>query len=227
MIGVPRNPTAMPKRSPKRLILASGLLTIFAASLALAYQGGASRVGQPSAAATVNLSIVMEKLEQKSSAQANLTSMAAKLNEEDKVKKAELTKMQTDLKAMTEETAAREELQEQLALATLKYQAWNKLSSERLDIEESLVIQDLYKSIKDAVAQMAKAYRLDIVLVDDSKGDLQTDRDARVSQKTQVLQQIADRRMLYANPEIDITDDLIERMNNAFKTGGAVPAKQP
>ena len=214
----------MTKSSPKRLILAVGLFTLVAASLALAYQGGASRVGQPTAVATVNLSVVMEKLEQKSSAQANLRTMAEKLNEDDKAKKDELTKMQGDLKAMAEDAPERETLQEKLALNTLQYQAWAKFSSEKIDIEKSLVLQDLYRSIKEAVAQMAQTSRLDIVLVDDSKGELRTDPDARISREAQIMQQVAERRLLYANDQIDITDDLIERMNNAFRNGGAANA---
>jgi Skp family chaperone for outer membrane proteins len=217
----------MTKSTPQRLALTAGLFSLFAASLALAYQGGANRVGQPTAVATVNLSVVMEKLEQKSSMQANLVTMAAKLKAEDQATKDELTKMQNDLKGMTTETAEREALQEKLAMATLKYQAWAKFSSEKIDIEESLVLQDLYRSIKEAVAQLATTSRLDIVLVDDSKGELRTDPDARMPRKAQILQQVAERRMLYTNPQIDITDDLIERMNNAFRAAGAVKPNAP
>ena len=211
----------MTKSSPKRLILAAGLFTLFAASLALAYQGGASRVGQPSAVATVNLAVVMEKLEQKSSAQANLRAMAEKLNDDDKAKKDELTKLQGDLKAMAEDAPGREALQEKLAMSTLQYQAWAKFSSEKIDIEKALVLEDLYKSIKEAAKQTAVAARLDLVLIDDSQGELTKSADSRISREAQIMQQVAERRLLYANPEIDITDDLIERMNNAFRTGGA------
>jgi len=205
----------------KRSIFAATVVTLFAATLALAYQSGASRVGQPTAVATVNLAAVMEKLEQRSSAQANLRTMAEKLKEEDQAKKADLTKMQDELKAMTEETPERDALQERLAMGTLKYQAWQNFTGVKIDIEKSLVLQDLYRSIKEAVAQLAQTSRLDIVLVDDSKGELRTDAEARVSREAQILQQVADRRMLFTSPQIDITDDLIERMNNAFRNAGA------
>jgi hypothetical protein len=42
-----------------------------------------------------------------------------------------------------------------------------------------------------------------------------------VPREAQILQQISDRRMLYANPQLDITDELITRMNNEWKASGA------
>ena len=35
-----------------------------------------------------------------------------------------------------------------------------------------------------------------------------------------MTRQISARRMLYTNPEIDVTEVLIERMNKDFRTGG-------
>ena len=109
-------------------------------------------------------------------------------------------------------------------MGTLQYQASAKFSSEKIDIEKALVLEDLSKAIKEAAKQMAVAARLDLVLVDDSKGDLSKNADSRISREAQIMQQVAERGLLYANPEIDITDDLIERMNNAFRNGGATNA---
>ena len=109
-------------------------------------------------------------------------------------------------------------------MATLKYQAWARFSTDKIDIEKALVLHDIYRSIKTAVSQMASSSGYDVVLVDDSQGELTTSTEARVPRESQIRQQIAGRRMLYGNPMIDITDDLIARMNNAHKAGSPVAA---
>ena len=111
-------------------------------------------------------------------------------------------------------------LQEQAALTGLNNQAWVTVMSDKIDIESALVMQDLYRSVKTAAAQMASTNRYDVVLVDDSQGELRLDGESRMSRVDQVRQQIASRRMLFVNPVIDITNDLITRMNNEHRTAG-------
>jgi Skp family chaperone for outer membrane proteins len=45
---------------------------------------------------------------------------------------------------------------------------------------------------------------------------VRTIKDAQMPRETQVRQQISTRRVLYASPSIDITEQLIIRMNNAY-----------
>ncbi len=63
------------------------------------------------------------------------------------------------------------------------------------------------------------------MIVDDSQGDLGTTEDSRLSREAQVRQQIAARRVLYSAPVVDVTDQLIIRMNNEFKAGPVAAAK--
>ncbi len=186
--------------------------------------------GRPAVIATVRLGTVIEKLDKRASDFANLQALKAKVQKEEKERKDAIDKMQQQLKAMVEANGAENpnaemfKLQEDLGLASLRFQAWSRFTLDKADIEQSLVLQDLYRSIKTAAAQMATAAGYDLVLVDDSQGELRTTPDARISRDAQILQQISDRRMLYANPMLDITDELITRMNNEWKAaGGAKP----
>ena len=54
----------------------------------------------------------------------------------------------------------------------------------------------------------------DIVLVNDSRGELQISDEVNVSREQQILTQILNRRMLYASEPTDITAQLIVRINN-------------
>ena len=210
-----------------------------AASLAVAigailgYQSfGAALAGQPAVVVTVNLGHVIENLTQRADSDARLRKMRDELLAEQDRKQKEVKAMEEKAKGLQQQLEAANDaqrkeiesqlidLQEQAALAALNYQAWQTISAEKVDIEAALSMQDLYRSVKTAAAQMATTNRYDLVLVDDSQGDLSMSSESRVSRMEQVRQQIAARRMLYANPAIDITEDLIQRMNNAYKSAG-------
>jgi Skp family chaperone for outer membrane proteins len=213
----------------KQCSAASLLLLILIATLAYRAGGAAMLAGQPTSIVTVNLGAVMEKLNQRANAAANVNSMAEKIKAEVEKKNAEFGKMKADVDAVIEAGAssddpARQALQEKLMLERLKFEAWHQTALAKLDIEESLLLQDLYRNIKREAAQLATDVGYDVVLVDDSQGELSAKADPRVPRRVQVMQQIAGRRLLHVNKTIDITDDLIQRMNNAEKAMGPKPA---
>jgi Skp family chaperone for outer membrane proteins len=123
------------------------------------------------------------------------------------------------------ETPERRAMQEDLAALSFEFQAWVRFAADKMDVERSLLMRDLYRSVKAAVKTMAEAEGYDIVIVDDSQGELLTSDEARVSREAQVRQQIAARRVLYTAPTVDVTEQLIVRMNNEFKAGPVAAAK--
>lgn len=210
-------------------VLGAGLALVIGFGPVVAQQAAGG--GKPTVIATVQLSVVLEKLDQGAEAEANLKAMGMSVQNDEKKRKEELTKMQNDLDAMRKNAGDGQAppeaiaLQEQLALKSLQFQAWSRFTLDKLDIEKALLWQDLYRNIKAAASQMALTNGFDLVLVDDSQGEISTTSESRASRSTQVMSQITSRRMLYANPTMDITDDLITRMNNAHKAagGGAKP----
>ena len=72
----------------------------------------------------------------------------------------------------------------------------------------------MYDAIRDQVVTLAKADGWDIVLVNDSLGELKLSDNVNASREQQVLTQILNRRMLYAGSSTDITEQLIVRINN-------------
>ena len=90
----------------------------------------------------------------------------------------------------------------------------------QVDIEKSIMLRDLYKQIKEAVAELANVEGYDLILVDDSGGELGIDPNSQQSREAQILRQITRRRALYSADTIDITDEIIVRMNNAYKSRG-------
>jgi Skp family chaperone for outer membrane proteins len=205
----------------KRHFTIVGILTLSLAVL-IGYQagGGAAIAGQPTAIVTVNLGAVLENLQQRADAEANLNDMKAKMKTEDETRRAEITKLQEDFKALGG-GPDKEALQEKIAFEGLKYNAWTNMAKRKVDIEHSLVMQDLYRTIKHEAKLLADASGYDAVFVDDSQGELAVNPELNVSREVQIRQQIVSRRLLYASKTIDVTDALIVRMNNAWNTPGA------
>ena len=58
-----------------------------------------------------------------------------------------------------------------------------------------------------------------VVLVDDSAAEIAWSVDAGIAREAQVQQQIASRRLLFRSTGTDVTDALVQRMNNDFRMG--------
>lgn len=197
------------------------------ASLALAGRAeAAGPVAEPTTVVTVNMPAVLEKLKQRSQAEADLQAFAEAMQASDKERKDAIKEMKQQLDAMPKQsTPARQQLEDKLSLALLELEAWQHFATEQIDIEKSTRLRDLDKSVRDAIRELAEVNGYDIVLTDDSDVELTANRDANVPLEIQVKQQMVKRRILYANPTVDVTDELIERMNNAFALNAPAPPR--
>jgi Skp family chaperone for outer membrane proteins len=196
--------------------LARSLLTLAVAGSLL---GAASLLAPRSPTiAVVDLRKVLSQLNERAQAEASLKTMAESLQ-------AEMDRRQNELKdvdqkiADTQDPAARRRLQEDRAFKALDAESWAALKSNEVDAERALLLQSLYRSIREAAAAMAKDLGYDLVVMDDATAEIRVNSESQATRESQVSQQINARRLLYANPELDITDSLITRMNNVFKAG--------
>ena len=147
------------KSVTKRIGVVVGLIAL-GATLVLTCQETAARVfaGRPSTVVSVNLALVLEKLDQRAMATVSLKSMSQEYLAEDEARKAELAEMQKKFEAIQDapDSPERRELQERAASMLMEYQAWLRFARSRADLEESLVMKDLYRAIKAAVKTMAE-----------------------------------------------------------------------
>jgi Skp family chaperone for outer membrane proteins len=208
--------------SIKQSVRLPGLLLVLVVGVIITCQAIGQRPGTASSTVVVavNLRTVLDGLEQRSVAEAEVEEIKDRILAEDGQRKQELQDLRAQFDNIPEaDEDARDALQEQLARQALDYDAWSRFSLEQVDIETSLRLRDLHRAIKSAIAELCEIEGYDIVLVDDSQQELTVNRDSRVSREVQVLQQMISRRMMYVNPVADITDELIERMNNAYNAG--------
>ena len=183
-----------------------------------AYEGSVPRLSQGLTIATVDLSSVFEGLTQRADADLHLGQMAERNRLERDRRAGEIEALRSQHRD-TVDPATRQELEERIALASIEYATWVRFTNQKTDVEQSLVLQDLYRAVKQAAAELARSEGYDLVVVDDSLRQLRMSADSAISREEQVRQQIGSRRLLFADPGLDVTDDLIATMNRAYDAG--------
>ena len=169
----------------------------------------------PTVVATVDINRVREGLTERVDAQAGLIALAQKIETENAERLGRIEELQAEITDAVD-PARQEELQQELDLNLVRAAAWREYIKQQVDIEKSLLLQDLFQKITDAVAELAEVEGINLVLVSDAGRVVQTVPDAQMAREMQVRQQISTRRIVYASPSVDITEQLIIRMNNSY-----------
>lgn len=206
-------------RVSKRTVLA----TLGAVVLgALAWQAGANAArppANPTAVATVNLPQILQNLEERNVRQASMTKAveARQAQLDELTKRIEALQMELDpeqggtLKPGT--TEYRDKLI-QLRELQVTLDARFKLLEQVLSFERGSVMRDLYLKIEDAVERIAERDGYDVVLLDDT--DFTLPQEAGQDDMNRA---ILARSVVYRHDSIDITNQVVQLMNNEFKAG--------
>lgn len=173
---------------------------------------------RPPSIAMVRIVALFDGLEQRADAKAEIEQLEGELRQESERRAAEMTRHREALKQIAD-PADRAAEEDALALEEVTNQLWLKESLAELEVEKALRLKYLYINVKQAIKELAEAEEYDLVLVDDSIKEPGFEREMRVLPQVQVLQQMTSTKVLYLVERIDITNDLIVRMNNAFKAG--------
>ncbi len=191
-------------------------------AVALGAVGGYHALGQravgPAAPvlAVVQINELFDELQQRADARIDLRRLELEIQDKKTRRDAQIAQLEADLEQAVA-VARRDKLADELAITRLRMQFWFREATTELEVEKALLLQNLYRSMLEAIEALAAAEGYDMVVIDDSSADLAFDRDTRVPPQVQVLQQIASRKILYRNPALNITLDLATRMNNLYR----------
>ena len=191
--------------------------TLAVIAVVLAYQSWASpnmAPAGPAVVATVDLERAFNELDERAKAKADLQAMVDRLDARGQELRDRVKMLEADIETYAEGSDAQQKALEDYRLAAYELQGFLEYAKRKLDAEGARMIQVLYEEIKQAVEAMAEQNGYDIVFVDDSRAKL----PGGVSE-AEMTRQISARRMLYASPQLDVTDELITRMNNSFTAG--------
>jgi Skp family chaperone for outer membrane proteins len=163
----------------------------------------------PAVVVCVDLEKVFNGLTAKTNADAHLRKLGEEQIAESNKKAEAIKQMEADLADLAAGSARYRELQDQALLEAQKYRAYVEFSRAKIDAERSRTIKRIYGDIKKAADEMATSNGYDLVLVNDSLAEIPPGTEEEMNR------QISARRILFANPRIDLTDELIAYMNAA------------
>lgn len=175
---------------------------------------GAFRAAPPPAViAVADLERVFANLEERVALEADLTAyVKAKQDELDKmVQQIDNAKSKVDaLPEGPEQSTAREEWITMTIEARTKKAVYDGLMDEK----RGEIFRGLYAKITETSRRLAQSNGYGLVLASDEKVRL-----PEAGQSQDVTRVISLKRMLYVEPSLDVTDQLVTMMNNEFKAG--------
>ena len=193
------------------------LLSILVLALVAPWPAQANRMASfgPTVVATIDLQKVMNSLAERGDLEAALTAQSQEILAERDQRQGEIEQLATELEDMVE-GPEQTRLQEELDLKLLQEMAWIRFIQQEIDIEKSLMLENLYRSMQENSAKLAEIEGIDLIIINDGDDEFVVSGGLKITRQDQIREQIAMRRVLYRAKTIDISDDLIIRMNNEY-----------
>lgn len=204
--------------NPRHLFAAVALL--LAGGLAVTLAAGAVK-GRPTALAVVDVQKSFDSLSEKVQVEADLQSAADKIKQEELDRQKDLKQLQEDLGILARNTPAFTQKSDELEKKVVEFQAWRNWQTAKLSRERGVRIEDIYRKLTDAIGRVAKESGYDMVLFKEGPIRFPADKPEQISAMVQV------RKVLWAADDLDLTEQVIQKMNNEYKNAtapGSAPA---
>lgn len=182
------------------------IITVFAT---MQSRAGRPQFAPPAVIATVDLEQVMTSMDAYKESNVDLEALGASLDAREEELRQEISDLQEDLGFLPPGSANSLETQREIHWLAQRRTAFLEFASRKINVEHSKVLRSLYDQVLGEVDRMAAENGYDVVLVNDSASELPD----RVSERD-MMRAIASRRILKAASRIDITQELVQRLNS-------------
>ena len=189
-----------------RHFVAAGALLFAVVLIAPAY-GVWNALFNPPVLCSVDLERVFNEIDARTKAEADLADKMKAFEARLQELRAKAERLAEDRDMLVPGTEKFEKAQKELMQSALDYRAMTEFVQFKLDATRAEMRRDLFNMIIAAADEYAKINGIDFIITDDSKLPIQDGTDI------QIVQQLALRRIIYANEAYDITDELIDWIN--------------
>ncbi len=183
----------------------------------VAWQAGANNAANnlpaPPRTAFVNLEKVINELEERSSMEADLQAFVSSRQEKINEIQANAKIAADEIEIMVPGNDAYRTKVEQLAMFKVQLDAEQNFAQQRIEVRQGEIMSHLFGKVQEAVTRIAEQEGYDVIFSNDFNIALQPGGN------TGVMRQIAVRRLLYVNDSFDISDQVLQLMNNEWKAG--------
>jgi Skp family chaperone for outer membrane proteins len=189
-------------------------LVLLAFSIAVDASRPIRIVADPTPVAVVNVSRIFDEIDERSEWDIRIEAIRASIQKEAAGRQAAMERRLGESESAPS-ADDRQRIRDEVALMQLRFEQWATVKNQEIDREESLKWRSIYRNMKREAARVAEAEGYAMVMINDSIGEIQTNAGTQTPLQQQVVEQIMNRRVLFARETIDISDQVIVRMNNA------------
>ncbi|MCZ6493889.1 MAG: OmpH family outer membrane protein [Planctomycetota bacterium] len=183
------------------------LLLLAAAVVAPSYAVWSIGPSRPAIIASVDLEKVFNDIGLRAEAEIELDQLKQRFQEEADALRKEATRLEQDLDLLVRGTPQYQKAEKEYKQVALDFRALVEFNKAKLGARRAEARKDIFDQIVRAAGSFAGAHGIDYILADDSRVNLQE------GSELQIVQQISLRRVVYADPAFDITDELIGWIN--------------
>jgi Skp family chaperone for outer membrane proteins len=168
--------------------------------------------------AIANPSRIFSEIQETKDINVKMRTEGETLASQEKDKRDELKSLQEARDQLKPGTPQYKEQNEKLLKAAIEFDSWGKIRKAEFDRNKKIQMKAVFEKVQAAVAEVAKQRGIDLVITDQKPVipdnlDQISDADLR--------QQLNQQSILYADPKLDISNDVIALMDKNYKSAGA------
>ena len=194
------------------------ILTVVAAMWIGAWWNSATAQSTPAVTlpiGVVNMVRVFNDCEQTTAIKDRLTAERAGLEAEANQRKEKIGAKEKELDAYHPDSPEWTKCSEEMLQLQTSANVWAKMEEARVARVEKHWVEKNYNDITDAVAAVAKEHGLALVL-------MREELDLDIPDANRLRLQIINRKVVYYDAQLDVTDAVLKKVNETFKVRGGV-----
>jgi Skp family chaperone for outer membrane proteins len=197
-------------KTTRGLTLAVVVLLILAGWWMGTGQAAEKSAPAPSSAAVVDVVKVFNEYQRTKQINDQLTQQQQEMQDQRKQKLDRIEALKAELENFHPDSKDYYNRQKELLKLSIELDSFTRVSAEEIKREFRIQTEDIYKEIIGAVEAVAQNSGYDLVLFMD-KVEIQGDSFPAL------LEKIRERKVLYHSPKLEITDSVLDQLNQAYK----------
>ena len=198
---------------------AMGVVALAGVALVLAWSQGRAQGPPPdSKYAVVDAERVVDTCQQSVDTKRMISERGDRLQKQFESRRQAIHTKQADFTELHPDSPEAYKLQEELDRLQVEFETVQKIEQGELLRERNLGVAETYRQLMATIKQVAESRGLDIVLFQD--------RFDPKNPPKKIIERMGPRRVLYARKYLDLTDEVLRVMNEAYaQRGGAANIK--
>ncbi len=188
-----------------------GLVMVVAMMGMLSMPGKAQAQARPTAIAVIDVEKAMVALEEKTQVEADMKTEFEQIKQDHESRRTKLKQMKEDMDLLQPGTDAYMKKAEEFNLEGMQLEAWYKYKQARMQSESVLQLGNMYRKLIETVGKIAGENGYDMVLFKEKQPNFNNVKPEALSTI------ISMRKVLWVRNDLDITDQVVQRMNNEWR----------